>query len=177
MDPLIIGISIPLEIRKRLSQICYGLPNVEWVEEENFLLSICHIGKVEEQLKLDILENLAEIHFPIFPINLFGIECSKSKGLIWLNVEISDLIAQFGKEIERVLRSNKVEKKSQNYFFPHVILGRFRSISYERLCEYLESNGLVSVPSIKVMFFSLYECHTSKKRSFYTEISRYPLLT
>src|SRR5690349_2947881 len=102
MFPHFIALPLPTDLRKRLASFCYGIPQVKWLEEENFNLVIRYFGPINEIAILDIRENLKNLFFHPLTITLQGIThnySKKSGGIISIGIVPNPQILLLRKEI------------------------------------------------------------------------------
>ncbi len=84
------ALRLPAPVCRRLASLCYGIPHAQWEPEENFILSLFPIGKVDDSLLDDIKETLKQVAIEPAIINLNGIQCTPighSQARIWVSVE------------------------------------------------------------------------------------------
>ena len=64
-----LALPLPPSIRSRLASFCYGVPHVQWVEEENFHLTLRHFGPLSDQNAALIEERLETLFFVKFSLD------------------------------------------------------------------------------------------------------------
>lgn len=176
MDNFFIAIPLPDFIKSQLSRICVGIPNAQWVEQENFIISLRHLGKITEMDSWDIKESLAQINHESFTLSLkeVGYFHSKSSGTVWIGVEQSPCLIHLKKSIDSLLRKFKLEAEDR-LFTPHVVLAKYEKVAPHKLIPFLEANLGFSTLPFKVDSFSLMTSRATLKRIIFTEEDRYIL--
>jgi RNA 2',3'-cyclic 3'-phosphodiesterase len=177
MRPLSIAIPLPPNIKTQLQRLCFGLPSIQWVGEENFYLILNCLGSVDGALYLDIKEKLAEVHHPSFLLSIEGIGCSQAKGsrgVIWAGVSSSESLKSLKKTVDAILKTLPMTLQSRQ-FSPHVILARYEKINVQRLGAYLEAHAAFTSPQFAVEAFVIISRQITQKHTFYIEEDRYLL--
>ncbi|MGA8164842.1 MAG: RNA 2',3'-cyclic phosphodiesterase [Waddliaceae bacterium] len=178
MSSLLIAIYLPEEVREHLKRLCYGLPGINWEEEENFILPLHDIGQTDGAMLLDIRERLSAVYFPMFTLSFEEVGHSpkkKSGGVLWAGVKASTPLLQIKNEIQKSLKTLSVSSQLRPSH-PRVVLGRYHRVSPNRIASYLESHSYFYCPAFLVDEFFLLSGRMTKKRSFYIEEDRYPLI-
>src|SRR5690625_7448543 len=73
MRRLFIALSLPDEVRDRLSAISGGVPGARWLEPENLRLTLRLLGEVDNGLARDIDDARHQIDAPPFELTLTGL--------------------------------------------------------------------------------------------------------
>src|SRR5437868_783143 len=109
-DSHLIAISIPREIRFRIASECHGLPQVHWTEEENFHITLRHLGPLSEYELANVQERLLNFFFQPFIIVLKGMNQSHSRsnrGTLWMEVGEHPQLNQLKMKIDSLLKDFK----------------------------------------------------------------------
>lgn len=175
MHPYFLAIPLPRQIRLRLASFCYGLPQVRWVEEENFHLTLRHLGIHSSDRLIEIQELLRPIFFHPFSLVLQGIGHSHSKGnrgVIWIGVDDHPQLSLLKKEINQHLRGLILPQEERSQL--HVTLGSYSArLNPQRLGDYLSSLADYQSEPIEVTEFQLMRAQQTPKRIFYDTIELY----
>lgn len=178
MDSHQVALLLPPEIKKKIASLCFGLPNAQWIDAENFCIMIRDLGPIDAATKLDIDEDLTKISLPPFDVSLKGIGCSHQKnqeGNLWVIVEPSEPLSKLKHAIDKVCQPYRLGRNGKGKLNPHIPLAFYKNVVPERIAMYLEANGAFSIPSFKVERFSLLSCHITKKRLLMVEEASYQL--
>ncbi len=111
-----------------------GLSNesIKWTNPENLHITLLFLGKTEEE-KVDIISSvLREVcnGFGEFEIIIRGVGVFKNMNeprVIWAGIEPSEKLNILNKNIVNKLRNLDIYK-GENYFKPHLTLGRIKSV-------------------------------------------------
>lgn len=139
MDSYLLAIRLPHVIQARLAAICFGLPQVQWVEEGNFHLTLRHFPHLNSHILRNITEQLTDIFFQSFPIVLQGVghfHTKGNRGSIWIGIVENLHLVEMRKEIDRLLRTLCLEAEEYS-FHPHVTLGYYDQLNPKRLGDFL----------------------------------------
>lgn len=173
MDFYFLAIDLPSEIKQQLSSITYGLPSVSWIEEENFHLILREIGEVNDQILFDLQEQLRQMTFLPFSIQLKGIKYQQTKrgdGMLWIEGLPKESILKLKQQIDRCLKTLSALPSERSFVPLHVLLAKFENLSKQRLGEYLMMHGLFESASFEVSQFALFRKHKTTKRTFFEKI-------
>jgi RNA 2',3'-cyclic 3'-phosphodiesterase len=146
-------------IHKTISRISFLEDAIRKVDFENYHLTLCFLGNVDDEdlgnICLDLKNNLVDLD--IFDLNFNKLEWGpkpENPKMLWLTGEKSDSLTNLRFQIEKVLSGSNVtiEKKD---FLPHINLGRmiskFKKENKELPQLEQEINILVPVVSVDVM--------------------------
>lgn len=132
-----IALELDEETQDDLGALCYGLPDVRWVDPSLMHLTLHFLGDVELE---PVLEALASVPMPpSFSVTLSGVGrfLAKTGGAIWVGVEDSEPLARLHESMRRALRLAGVPLEKRK-FQPHITLGRIRATPDEEIHAYLE---------------------------------------
>lgn len=176
MNSLFIAFPLPKLINSQLERLCFGLPNVQWIEHGYFLLNFLSIGSVENTKQLDIQEILLKIQIAPFYLSLKNLGCfhtKKTHGIIWAGVSPSESLTALIKIITTQLNEILPHFKS---IPPHVPLGRFSKLDEKRLFDYLKINYLFESQPFLIDSITFMKSRTTQdNRTFYQELSHFRL--
>ncbi|MBM9579107.1 RNA 2',3'-cyclic phosphodiesterase [Leptospira sp. 201903070] len=173
-----LGISIPDEVKEQLTSICYGLPDIKWVREENFHITLVFLGEQGSDDIDRISEFCSRISLPDFDLRLqsvgfFGKQ--KSPSILFANVEKNSNLLQLQKTLDSGLRKRGFNPERQEYH-PHVTIGRFKNANGERISLYLEEFTGFSSSRFPVLEFHIYSSKSSSDGPIYTIEESFSLL-
>lgn len=173
-----LGIAVPEEVREQLTSICFGLPDVRWVSEENFHITLVFLGELSEE-QLDVLsEFCSQVSFPEFHLNLKSVGTfgkQKSPSILFADVNSSAELLQLQKILDSGIRRLGLKPDRQDYH-PHITIGRFKNSNETRVLTYLEEfSGFVS-SSFSVSEFHIYSSKTFSDGPIYSVEESFSLL-
>jgi 2'-5' RNA ligase len=165
------------DLKRHLAQLCYGLPNVRWVEEENFHVLLRYLGPLSSDSLATVQEALKTVSFFPFTIYLKGLEHSHAKndrGSLGIKVysDPEKSITQLKQEIDKKLKGLDIDLKERS-FQPHVPLAHYTHIQAERLSEYLGMYQMYQSEKMDVQQFELIFLQETPKRLFYRKVESY----
>jgi 2'-5' RNA ligase len=174
---LFVALTLPDQLRSRLSGLCNGLPGARWVAPENLHLTLRFIGEVDGRDAEDIDAALCGIHSPRFPLALAGVgEFGDERRLrsVWVGVEPSEMLERLQAKVEQaVQRAGQPPEKRK--FKPHVTLARFKSHPGGRLESYFAERSLFRSEPFEVSEFTLYSSFLAHEGAIYSPEAAYPL--
>lgn len=174
MHPHFLAIPFPTSIRSRLASFCYGLPHVQWTEEENFYLIVRYFGFLSDSNILELHERLASLFFLPFSFMLQGIGHSHSKGnrgVIWVGIKENLSLIALKKEIDYQLKDLCLPGDER--VNPSLVLGRYERLSPQKLGDYLSAHADYQSEPIEVTSCLLIRSQQTSKRTFYQIIEHY----
>ena len=175
---LFVAIELPEDLRLRLAALAGGVPNANWVPEENIHLTLRFIGEVDDATTEDIDEALSEIEAPAFTLTLTGVgQFGGGRGsrVLWAGIERNDRLLHLNAKIESALVRVGLEREQRKYS-PHITLARLKKAPADRVGRFLAENGLFRAGPVPVDGFALMVSHLSRSGAIYDAASRYPLL-
>ncbi len=178
MHPHYLALPLPFAIRSRLASFCYGLPQIDWVEEENFHLMLRNFGLLSDLPIREIQDRLRDLFFHPFPIVLQGIYHSFSKenrGKIWVGIVDNPALLSLKKQIESLLRGLELPTENRT-FQPHITLGYYERINIQKLGEYLNVHADYQSESIEIINCVLLRAQHTSKRIYYKPSTIFPPL-
>lgn len=175
MDQYLLAIPLPLPVRLRLASLCYGLPQVDWIEEENFLFTLRFFGPLNDQTAAQIEERLSSLFFLKFNLALKGVDHFHSskgnRGIIWVGVEQTPELLALRKEIHDLLIDLHLKAEERPYH-PHITIGKYHRLNEQRLAEYLMAHAHFQMEPIETLSCQLLSAHQTPKHTYYKIIKQ-----
>lgn len=142
MPRVFAGIEIPDEIGARLALMRTHLGGARWTEPNEYHLTLRFFGELDRHRQRDVVDGLAGITVPCFPLRLSGIGSfgGDEPRTVYATVEANDKLTELQRATERVARAAGLSPEPRK-FTPHVTLGRFRSASPVEIARYLDFYG------------------------------------
>lgn len=178
MMRLFVALTLPADIRARLSTVQSGLSGARWIDAESMHLTLRFIGEIAEPDAQDMTHALSEIHAPAFDLTLAGIGHFDRRGMVhsvWARAERSPALLHLQAKIESVVVRNGGQAEKRK-FTPHVTLARLKDTPVERIGPWLESTGDLQAPSFVVNEFVLFQSKLGHGGARYLELATYPLI-
>lgn len=175
MHSYLLVIPLPSSVRLKLTSLCYGLPKVRWIEEENFHLTLRYLGVLSDHSLMDIQNHLKNLFFLQFPLILKGTGHFHSKGQrgsIWLGVADNPQLSSLKKEVNHVLKGIRLPSEEQ--FHPHITLGHYAHLSPQKLGDYLFNLNDYQSDSIEIKSCQLVRLLQTPRRTIYEIVEEYP---
>ena len=174
---LFVALTLPEDVRLRLSALANGLPGARWVKPDNLHLTLRFLGELDNTLAADVDDALAQIHTPRFDLTLNGVghfgEGRKLRAL-WVGVDADTELMRLQEKIEqsRIRAGLPPEPRK---FKPHITLARFKRNPGARLQDYLVEHNLLHAGPIAIESFELYSSFHSADGAIYRVEASYPL--
>ncbi|MEN0086812.1 MAG: RNA 2',3'-cyclic phosphodiesterase [Pseudomonadota bacterium] len=174
MPRLFTALSIPEDIRLRLSLLQGGLPGARWIDPENFHITLSFIGSVDGRKADDVAEVLAQIVGEPLQLRVDALGCfgSSKPRAVYAHLEPNDNLKHLQASVERGLRRVGVSPDSRA-FVPHITLARLKNIAPEPVAKWLGQCGHVAGRRFELETFGLYSSKGSRGGGPYRLEERY----
>lgn len=167
----------PVVKRQLVHDLCYGLPAVEWEDEENLNICLHHFEKINTPLLIDLQESLNTVSISSFQTSIKNVQHIHSRsghGTLYLSIEPEQPLLKLKKEIDKSLKGLNIPL--QGKFKPQIILGKYDQLNPNRLKEYLDYHSLYHLSiNLEITHFTLASLHVTPKRVIYQKIKEYAL--
>lgn len=175
LSPYFLALPLPSSIRSQLARLCYGLPQVRWVLEENLHLTLRYLGPLSSSQILDVQEHLKFLFFHPFLLKLEGIGHFHSKGrhgVIWVGTRENAFLSSLKKNIDLLLRELSLPTDHRP-FHPHVTLGRYERLHPNKLHDYLLAQADYQSEETLINSCHLLQSRQTPKHVIYEKIDEY----
>lgn len=175
---LFIALSLPDEVRERLSQLGNGLPGARWVAPESLHLTLRFVGELEGPQAHDLDDMLSTIDLPEFELALRGLgtfDEGRRLRSLWVGVEPNEALQRLQSKVENAVQRAGLPAERRK-FKPHVTLARFKETPPgQKLQHYLAAHGLFRCGPFPVEEFVLYSSFLAHTGALYQAEAVYPL--
>ncbi|MBS4164436.1 hypothetical protein PRO82_001764 [Candidatus Protochlamydia amoebophila] len=174
MNSYILAINIPSSVQRHLAQICYGIPNVNWLDSNDFYLQLRSFGQLSLEKLEEIQKCLNSLFFNSFSLQLkeIGHDHFKSQqGTIWVGANPLLELIELKNQINKLLKELKLLPERHSNL--KVFLGHYYKVHSDRLLEYLMNHFLFQTPFFTATKCSLLLIKTTTKRTFMEVIEEY----
>ena len=175
---LFIALSLPEEVRERLSLLAGGLPGARWVAPESLHLTLRFVGEVDAPQAHDLDDVLSTIDLPEFELTLRGLgtfDEGRRLRSLWAGVEPNETLLRLQAKVESAAQRAGLPAERRK-FKPHVTLARFKdNPPGNKLQEYLAAHGLFRCGPFPVEEFVLYSSFLAHTGALYSPEAVYPL--
>lgn len=175
---IFLGLSIPSSIKIQLSALQGGVPGAQWVDPENYHITLKFIGDVDEVAKEDIAEALEDLSFPTFKINLQGIDIF-SKGNdphhLWVKPMPEEPILQLNRKIENHLENHLHLKKDTHKFTPHLTIAKLKNSNSNKVGQFMQWHNLFKTITFEITEYTLFQSFLTPNGSIYKPLDIFSL--
>lgn len=177
MPRLFTGLEVPRDVQLALSLKRGGLSGARWVDPENYHITLCFIGDVDNRTAGEVTDELDRLsHSDGFRIRLaqlgsFGGDRPRA---LYAGVESSPALQRLQAAHERVLRRVGLAPDARK-FVPHVSLARLKGTSAMELAEFIHQAGHFVPLEFTVGRFVLFSSRASIGGGPYLVEQSYPL--
>lgn len=163
-----IGLKIPQNIRKTISDAQYGLHNVSWADESNFHITIKYLGELSGERFHSIGKLLKSIHYKpfILILNRFGYFAKDDgSGVIWIGIKNSGRLSKIKKDIDFMLLNENIQFDLLEYI-PHITIGSFVDLKQDTINKWTNNGVETKIAELEVRSFYLFESIESNKTKY-----------
>lgn len=142
MPRLFTGIELPEDIVWRLSMMRAGLYGAQWIDPDNYHITLRFVGDISDTQASHFADALSEVGFDSFELEVSGLGSfggNKPRAL-WAGMKPSPSLQLLQRSIERAARLAGLPPETRN-FTPHVTLARLRNARPQTVAEYLARHG------------------------------------
>jgi len=179
MPRLFVAIELPESIKEGLNGLCsYGIQGVNWVNPNQFHLSLRFIGEVDQGTFDNIADTLIKIKGKPFMLSLTGVGTfpqGKSPKVIWAGVTKNEQLIHLQKKVETRLNQIGIQKEKKR-FSPHITLARVKGKLPGRIGDFLGYHSLYHSGEFEVDSFHLFSSVLNPKGAIYRKEREYPLI-
>lgn len=143
MPRLFTALEVPETVGMALSLLRGGLPGARWIDVENYHITLCFIGDLDDALARDVAEALDGVRRPAFEVTVADLDAfggARPKA-VYAAVAPVPALMELQAAQERLLRRLGVPMENRQYT-PHVTLARLRGeATARRTADWLALRG------------------------------------
>ncbi len=177
MPRLFTGLEVPADIALALTRYRGGLPGARWVDPENYHITLCFIGDIDEGTARDVFSMLGEgrrrgaVTLCLDRLDSFGGDRPRA---LFARVEPTPDLQELQAEQERLMRRVGLAPEKRK-FAPHVTLARMRDTSPIDVAHYIATHGHFPKLAFTASRYVLYSARESTGGGPYVVEAAYPL--
>lgn len=174
---LFTGLEVPYDVQLALSLKRGGLLGARWIDPENYHITLCFIGDVDNHVadevsyELDRAASFESFRIRLSHLGTFGGDKPRA---LYAGVESNAALAHLQSAQERVLQRLGLTPEGRK-FVPHVSLARLRGSSAGELARFMAMAGRFEPLEFPVGRFVLYSSRDSVGGGPYRIEETYPL--
>lgn len=178
MQRIFLGLSIPSAVKSQLISLQGGIPGANWVDPENYHITLKFIGEVDEITKEDIAESLDDLSFPTFQINLQGIDIF-SRGNdphhLWVKPNPEEPLLKLNSKIENHLQNYLNLKKDTHKFTPHLTIAKLKNSNLNKVGQFIQWHNLFKSITFDITEYTLFQSLLTPKGAVYKPLDIFSL--
>ncbi|MEP7241508.1 MAG: RNA 2',3'-cyclic phosphodiesterase [Devosia sp.] len=177
MPRLFTGLEVSRDVRVALSLKRGGLPGARWIDPENYHITLCFIGDVDNRTANDVTDLLDRLsHSDGFRIRLshLGVFGGAKPRALYAGIEPSEALERLQAAHERMLRRLGLDPDGRR-FVPHVALARLKGASAMDVADFMHQAGHFWPLEFSVGRFVLFSSRASVGGGPYLVEQAYPL--
>lgn len=174
---LFAALSAPDDIADRLTLLQRGVAGARWAPRENFHITLCFFGEVDERQADEIDAALGEVSAAPFTLSLKGAGFfgKADPHALYAGVHESAPLRDLAKACERAARRAGVKTDGRK-FTPHLTLAYLNHAPLADVTAFTQAHALFESRAWRVDSFGLYSSHTRKSApSLFRLEADYPL--
>ncbi|ENN95401.1 RNA 2',3'-cyclic phosphodiesterase [Bartonella vinsonii] len=157
MQRLFSALQIPQQTTEALISLQNGLPNAQWINSQNFHITLSFFGEVESSVADALIRAFDTIKLPPFVLQPRGFDVFGSENAphsLVVRIAPCETLSLLHEKMQ-CIRSNLNLTPDEKQFIPHITLARLLDIKPEDLPSYLSSRSDFSFPPFEVNHFVL----------------------
>lgn len=174
---LFVAIELPEWVKAELSSLSFGLPNANWVPDDQLHLTLRFIGEVDRFQFEEIATALTEVQLDPFDLVLEGVGTFPPRGtpkVLWVGLEKSEPLQQLHRRVDSALHQAGVPPEGRK-FSPHITLARLKDAPMSRLGPFLTGHALFKLEPFEIEEFHLFSSKLTPKGAIHTLEQTYSL--
>ena len=173
-----LALSLPPEVRTRLTVLQYLLPLPRAVDPATFHLTLVFLGDVPDHVLQALDDDLSRLRMPAFDLSLSGVGLfgAAKPRAAWAGVAASEPLVHLQAKLEHAARTAGAMPETRK-FHPHVTLGRFAPPAPEdrlRLERAVVAHAGFAAGAFAVREVTLFRAHLTRAGSVYEPLAAYP---
>ncbi len=155
---LFVALAFPEDIAARLDGLTGGMPGADWVESDNYHLTLRFLGETPEDRAEDLAYALMGVRAAPFDIELSGVghfSTGEEVRALWAGVRKSPELEALRHKIDETCRRQGFVNDERK-FHPHVTLARLKDAPLAKIQDFLAQNALFKAGPVRVASFALY---------------------
>jgi RNA 2',3'-cyclic 3'-phosphodiesterase len=155
---LFVGISLPEDISDALSSLEAPLQGANWVESQDYHISLRWIGEVEKSLAYELDDALLRIELPAFELRFAGVDFfgGYDPKALTAPIEPCPALHELHRAVDRAAQSVGIPPDKRAKFRPHATLARLKSPDLDRFARYLERHARFQTELFHVTRFAMF---------------------
>lgn len=152
------ALDLPQRVTDMLADLDPHLQGLRWLPASQLHLTLCFLAAVPEENELRLIEALAEIRIPRFPLALKGLGVFGRHGhpsVVWVGVADSPELFRLQGRVRDATIAADLEAEMKP-FHPHITVGRCRDVSRNALHPFLKRHETIESGSFEVSGFTLF---------------------
>ncbi|MBK8262971.1 MAG: RNA 2',3'-cyclic phosphodiesterase [Nannocystis sp.] len=177
MPRLFIGLDLPDEVDAHLELISGGVPGARWQGRDRLHLTLRFLDECDGGLARALVDALARVHMPGFPLVLRGVGVFPPRGeptSLWIGVDDPKPLHELRRRIDRALDRLPVPADPRK-FAPHVTIARLKAAPIPAVVDFMGAHALLRSAEFAVERFFLYSSIQSPKGAKYRIEAGFPL--
>lgn len=173
---LFLAIPLPEAVCERLLQLRTELAGASWREADQYHLTLCFIGEVDEAVARDIDTEVGAIRAAPFELSVEGIGSfgGREPSAVWAGLKDCPDLIRLAQACERAVRRAGLRPPARRYH-PHITLAYLRAARDVDVAQFISRTGEFRTLPFIVDHFCMYSSHPTRSGSRYVEQAVYPL--
>jgi 2'-5' RNA ligase len=176
MPRIFTGLEVPPEVGSELSMLRGGVPGARWIDPENYHVTLCFIGEVDDMAAHEVASLLGMVRRTELELRFEGLSAfggRRPRALV-ATLAPTPALMDLAAEHERLMRRVGLDAEGRKYT-PHVTLARLRAASSRQVADYLSTRALIGLRPFKASRFVLFSSRSSGGGGPYVIEAAYPL--
>lgn len=167
---LFVALAFPEDIAARLDSLTGGVPGADWIESDNYHLTLRFVGETTEDRAEDLAYALMGVRAEPFDIEFAGVghfATGEEVRALWAGLRKSPELETLHRRIDEACRREGFDSERRK-FSPHVTLARLKDAPLAKIQDFLVHNALFKAGPLRVDRFALFSSLRRAGGSVYT---------
>lgn len=174
---LFVALMMPPAIADVLVDVQEGIAGANWVDPDDFHLTLRFLGDLDRPDAEDVAEALAQIEAPVVRLRLRGLdvfEGAKRVTTVWAVPEPTSPLRHLAAKVDRACHAagQPLERRA---YRPHVTLARCRGCDPREIGALLQRHGDVATPFVSLEAMWLVSAQLGRDGPHYTPLAAFKL--
>ncbi|WP_039759378.1 RNA 2',3'-cyclic phosphodiesterase [Bartonella queenslandensis] len=177
MSRLFSALQIPQQTTQQLISLQNGLPNAQWINPQNFHITLSFFGEVESSTADALMHAFDTIKLPPFMLQMKGFDIFGSENAphsLVIRIEPCETLNLLHEKMQ-CIRGHLRLAPNEKQFTPHITVARLLDIKPEDLPLYLSYRGDFSFSPFEVDHFVLFLLPSPSSDAPYIVKGNWPL--
>jgi 2'-5' RNA ligase len=174
---LFVAITLPEDVKARLSGLQTCFPGLKWAEPANMHLTLRFIGQVPQDRVEIVRQSLHAVRSAAFRLAVVGLGLFQRRdgGIFWAGVQDEPALRELKRQVDSTLRAEAGLNLEDALFSPHLTLSRLKESPSRKLKSLVQTKTAEHFGEFSVTAFTLFRSFLRPTGAVHEIVEQYPL--